>query len=110
MAKINVTFDTVSKEISVDMGGTSISSELADYVTFQKTTDYDNGGKKWCCCINLSARNKEDGVSAYTTICAAQKDAGLEDVTITEGQPQTHRTIASLYAGAKNNGRGSATN
>jgi len=97
MAKINVTFDTVTKEITVDLAGTSISTELADYVTFSKHTDYDNGGKKWCCCINLSAKNKEDGVAAHTTIYAAHKEANLEGVTITEGQPKTQRNIAEAY-------------
>lgn len=105
MAQIVINYDSKAKTISASMDGTELSPDFLDYIMLAKQTDYENGGKKWCCCINMCSKNEEDGVNAYVQICAAQtpklQEAGIE---VTHNKPVTHQNLAKAYEVKKNGG------
>jgi hypothetical protein len=68
MAKINVEFDTVSKEMSVTMDGKPVEDIMN--VSFSKYSDGECS-----CCLTTVNRNDTDGYSTYTNITA--KDSAL---------------------------------
>jgi hypothetical protein len=107
MAKILVEYDTVEKTCAVKLGDKELPN--VNYVTFSQCTDYDNGGRKWCASVNMSVKNKDDGVAAYSTIYASHdesvkkaiasgdaKEYGEGLVIVQEGN-STQRAIASAY-------------
>lgn len=104
MAQIVINYDSETKKLSASMNGTDLSSEYMDYIKLVKNTDYENGGKKWCCCINMSAKS-EDEVNTYVQICAKEapqlQEAGIE---VTHSEPVTHKNLAKAYEVKKNGG------
>lgn len=107
MAKVVATFDTVTKEFEFSMGDLPIQKEWIDYMTFEKGYAYNQDGsekKIWRCRVNLTTKDNEEGIHAYTTICASQKEP-LDGIEVTQGEPHIHKSIANLYR--SKNGTGS---
>lgn len=102
MANIAISFDTKTKKASVSIDGQQLDAEYIDYIRVAQMTDYEEGGKKWGCDIGMSVRNKEDGMSMYTSICANLKD---EVNIIKDEQSELQKSIANLYR--SKNGTGS---
>jgi hypothetical protein len=71
MAKINISVDTETQEISVDVDGKSF--ENATDINIYKYRDYYEGEDEVS--VNITSRSKEDnGVNTTTTICAHNAD------------------------------------
>lgn len=97
MAKVVATFDTVTKEFTFSLGEAAIPMDMLDYVSFGKGCCYDAGEEPvWRCMINMSGKDKQEGIAVQTTIYAKEKEP-LDGVTITEGEPQLHKSVANLY-------------
>jgi hypothetical protein len=101
MAKVLIEFDTKTKQATLALGNIALQEDMVDYVCFSRYKNYDTEEYVWSCAINLSAKNKDEGISLRSTIYANQQEKELDGVTITEGSPQSHKSIAGLYTSSK---------
>lgn len=87
MAKINVEFDTATKELSVKMDGQAV----ADISSVAFYRDVYGDEERSCCEMTTRTEHTDDGYYSYTRICA--KDGVAAKQAIADG-------VARAYAGS----------
>jgi hypothetical protein len=93
MAKINVSFDTITKEFNVLFNGQTMPN--VQYVSIYN--DYDNPDKAH---IEVSMReeSKDDGVVVYTNVSASKRFPDAEVVDIDEYvKPKSEGLVRGAY-------------
>lgn len=98
MAKVSAAFDTKTKEFTFSFGAANIPMDMLQCVYFERGYDYKDGVEVpvWRCRVNMYGKDKEEGVSVFTTVVASQKES-MEGIEVISGPPESHSRLANMY-------------